>query len=151
MKMPSQWELDPTLIPRLRALWDEGHSTAAIGRRLGVSKNSVVGKAHRLDLPSRPTPIIRNGEKREPRPRIHRAHRRIDTLPPLQTQVKIVPVLTIVPEVEPPPPAPKLRGTCQFITSVARPWVFCDDGALFGKSWCSVHFDRVYTRRCEAA
>jgi hypothetical protein len=40
-------------IVRLRALWDEGHSTAEIGRRLGVSKNAVVGKAHRLDLPAR--------------------------------------------------------------------------------------------------
>ena len=41
---------DETII-RLRELWDEGHSTAEIGRRLGVSKNAVVGKAHRLDLP----------------------------------------------------------------------------------------------------
>ena len=39
-------------ILRLRALWDEGHSTAEIGRRLGISKNAVVGKAHRLDLPA---------------------------------------------------------------------------------------------------
>jgi len=36
-------------ILRLRALWDEGLSTAEIGRRLGVSKNAVVGKAHRLE------------------------------------------------------------------------------------------------------
>jgi GcrA cell cycle regulator len=28
---------------RLRMLWDEGLSTAEIGRRLGVSKNAVVG------------------------------------------------------------------------------------------------------------
>jgi len=28
-----------------------------IGRHLGVSKNAVVGKAHRLDLPGRPSPI----------------------------------------------------------------------------------------------
>jgi hypothetical protein len=44
-------------IVRLRTLWDEGLSTAEIGRRLGVSKNAVVGKAHRLDLPARPSPI----------------------------------------------------------------------------------------------
>jgi GcrA cell cycle regulator len=48
-------------IIRLRALWDEGHSTAEIGRRLSVSKNAVVGKAHRLDLPARPSPIRRDG------------------------------------------------------------------------------------------
>lgn len=45
------------MIPRLRSLWDEGLSTAEIGRRLGVSKNAVVGKAHRLYLPARPQPV----------------------------------------------------------------------------------------------
>ena len=34
----------------LRHLWAEDHSTAEIGRRLRMSKNAVVGKAHRLDL-----------------------------------------------------------------------------------------------------
>ena len=48
-------------ITRLRVLWDEGHSTAEIGRRMGVSKNAVVGKAHRMALPARPSPI-RRGE-----------------------------------------------------------------------------------------
>ena len=46
-------------IARLRALWDEGHSTAEIGRRMGVTKNAIVGKAHRLELPARPSPIRR--------------------------------------------------------------------------------------------
>lgn len=41
----------------LRRLWEEGHTTAEIGRRLNVSKNSIVGKAHRLDLIQRPSPI----------------------------------------------------------------------------------------------
>jgi hypothetical protein len=39
-------------IEQLRALWAEGHSTAEIGRRMGISKNAVVGKAHRLHLPA---------------------------------------------------------------------------------------------------
>jgi len=49
---PIEWT--PEVVLSLRQLWDEGHSTAEIGRRLGVSKNAVVGKAHRLDL-SRPS------------------------------------------------------------------------------------------------
>jgi len=44
-------------IVALRALWAEGLSTAEIGTRLGVSKNTVIGKAHRLHLPARPSPI----------------------------------------------------------------------------------------------
>ena len=71
---------DETIL-RLRSLWDEGHSTAEIGRRLGVSKNAVVGKAHRLGLPSRPSPIRREGGGRS-RPA---SPRRVigPTLPPL--------------------------------------------------------------------
>lgn len=45
----------------LRLLWAPGYGTKAIGAYLGFTKNAVVGKAHRLDLPSRPSPIIRDG------------------------------------------------------------------------------------------
>lgn len=54
-------EWNDETIARLRLLWDEGLSTAEIGRRLGVSKNAVVGKAHRMMLPPRPSPIRRDG------------------------------------------------------------------------------------------
>ena len=50
----------PELIATLQRLWQEGASTAEIGRQLGISKNAVVGKAHRLDLPARPSPIRRS-------------------------------------------------------------------------------------------
>ncbi|HEX2939463.1 MAG TPA: GcrA family cell cycle regulator [Rhodopila sp.] len=50
---------DEETIRLLRALWAEGLSTAEIGRRLGVSKNAIVGKAHRLDLDARPSHIRR--------------------------------------------------------------------------------------------
>lgn len=56
----------PTRISVLIALWDEGITTAEIGRRLGVTKNAVVGKAHRLGLPQRrpsapPKPVVIKG------------------------------------------------------------------------------------------
>jgi GcrA cell cycle regulator len=37
--------------------WAEGVTTAEIGRRLGCSKNSVIGRAHREDLELRPNAI----------------------------------------------------------------------------------------------
>lgn len=46
-------------IARLRELWQQGLSTAEIGRQLSVTKNAVVGKAHRLGLQARPSPIRR--------------------------------------------------------------------------------------------
>ncbi|HWX46920.1 MAG TPA: GcrA family cell cycle regulator [Roseomonas sp.] len=54
------------LIESLKALWNEGHSTAEIGRRLGVSKNAVVGKSHRLALPPRQSPIRRATAVQDP-------------------------------------------------------------------------------------
>jgi GcrA cell cycle regulator len=51
---------DEETIRLLRDLWTQGHSTAEIGRRLCVSKNAIVGKAHRLDLDARPSPIRRD-------------------------------------------------------------------------------------------
>lgn len=47
-------------ISALCRLWSDGLSAAEIGRRLEVSKNAVIGKAHRLGLPGRPSPIKRN-------------------------------------------------------------------------------------------
>jgi GcrA cell cycle regulator len=61
--MESIWT--PELIEQLSALWKEGLSTAEIGRRLNISKNAVVGKAHRLFLDPRPSPL-----KRPPAPRV---------------------------------------------------------------------------------
>ena len=55
MRGPSPWNDD--LDARLTSDWAAGFSTAEIGRRMGVSKNSVIGRAHRLQLPSRGSPI----------------------------------------------------------------------------------------------
>ena len=60
----SEFEWTDDTIRELRQLWSEGHSTAEIGRRMGVTKNAVVGKAHRLDLPARPSPIRTGGSPR---------------------------------------------------------------------------------------
>ncbi len=52
-------------VEELKKLWDQGLTTGEIGKALGVSKNAVVGKAHRLKLDSRPSPI-RRGEDELP-------------------------------------------------------------------------------------
>jgi GcrA cell cycle regulator len=59
---------DDETIRVLRDLWAEGLSTAEIGRRLSVSKNAIVGKAHRLELDARPSPIRRDSKPVAERP-----------------------------------------------------------------------------------
>jgi GcrA cell cycle regulator len=40
----------PERIAQLKLLWEEGVTTAEIGRRVGVTKNAVIGKVHRIGL-----------------------------------------------------------------------------------------------------
>ena len=52
-------------IDRLKAMWAEGSTASQIAEDLGgVSRNAVIGKAHRLGLESRPSPV-RAGEEKE--------------------------------------------------------------------------------------
>ena len=57
------FEWTPARVSTLIALWNEGLSTSVIGDRIGVTKNAVVGKVHRLKLPKRGSPI-----KQKPKP-----------------------------------------------------------------------------------
>ena len=50
-------------VARLKDLWDQGLPTAQIGKLLGFTKNAVVGKAHRIGLERRPSPIRRTSIK----------------------------------------------------------------------------------------
>ncbi len=45
------------MVEDLKVMWKQGLTTGEIGKRLGVSKNSIVGKVHRLQLDARPSPI----------------------------------------------------------------------------------------------
>ena len=45
------------MIEGLKKMWKKGLTTNEIAKELGVSKNSIVGKVHRLTLTSRPSPI----------------------------------------------------------------------------------------------
>ena len=47
----------------LKKLWNEGVATSRIGEQLGFTKNAVVGKAHRIGLERRPSPIRRTAVK----------------------------------------------------------------------------------------
>ena len=44
-------------IKKLKKLWSVGKTTAEIAKNLGMSKNSIIGKVHRLNLTVRPSPI----------------------------------------------------------------------------------------------
>ena len=143
-------------IERLKALWAEGHSTAEIGRRMGISKNAVVGKAHRLSLPARPSPIRR--ETRWPR---RRARRSRVARPPVAPRSTLPPVAP-----RPSPPrrsraaraaAPRwcgpsrgcrpTRTCCWPIGEPGQPgFRFCVSDAIAGKPYCPEHASVAYVK-----
>ena len=49
---------------QLRMLWRQGLSAGEIADMLGISRNAIIGKAHRLGLESRPSPIGMTRKKR---------------------------------------------------------------------------------------
>jgi GcrA cell cycle regulator len=126
-------------------LWADGLSTAKIGDAIGASKNAVVGKAHRLNLPMRKSPINRGGERAPIR--VQRV-REAATLPPLRSLVAPVPKLV------PLPAAPAIRiavvtlfrQPCQWPTNGGRPWRFCSDPTVAGKPYCPDHCAIAYRK-----
>tara|TARA_B100000989_G_scaffold6247_1_gene4347 strand:+ start:793 stop:1209 length:417 start_codon:yes stop_codon:yes gene_type:complete len=49
---------DSPKLKELEDLWKQGHPISKIGKMLGVSRNSIAGKAHRMGLPKRTSPIL---------------------------------------------------------------------------------------------
>lgn len=120
-----------SIISELRDLWTSGLPTSEIGRRLGSTKNAIVGKAHRLELPSRESPIGKSlltiEERRE---RVVECERRKTilrkgtTLPPLPSQIaEPVVVYTVPRPVAIAQPAPRRMAptTHRFELPPARP------------------------------
>ena len=57
-------------VEELKKMWDKGMTTGQIAKVLNVTKNSIIGKVHRLCLTARPSPIKKssNSEKKDTKP-----------------------------------------------------------------------------------
>lgn len=62
-------------IEQLKTMWEKGMTASQIAEELGgVSRNAVIGKAHRLGLQSRPSPVKANETPRKkPAPPVKKA------------------------------------------------------------------------------
>ena len=135
-------------ISTLRALWTDGHSTAEIGRRMGITKNAVIGKVHRLKLSGRPSPI----GTRPRAPRVKCVMRGQPTLSPAFRPAPVVAAprtsTTLTRPVTPPSIVLPTRGACQWPVGEPRAPGFrlCDAPALCGRPYCETHCRTAYAR-----
>lgn len=96
-------------IEALKAMWEAGKTASQIAEELGgVSRNAVIGKAHRLGLQARPSPV----KASEPAPE------------PVAAASEPEPVVEAAPEPEPEPepaPEPELEPEPVFAASPPPP------------------------------
>ena len=132
MENNSVW--DEKQLDKLKKLWDEGLPITKIGLKLGVSRNAIAGKAHRLGLPKRNSPISKSGDPRKNK-----------DVSNLETS-KELPLKILLREVEWsrnrccwPIGDPKLPG-----------FSFCGTSIMPGRPYCEEHSNLAYTTTRES-
>lgn len=122
--MSGPW--DDKKIAYLRDRWEKGDSGAVIGRALQVSKTSVIAKARRLGLESRPSPIKRLAA---------------DPPAPVTQTLPVAPRLLKPVKIQ--PPIFGRPGQCEFLSGKDKPWKRCDRSIDYGL-YCREHAARCY-------
>ena len=125
---------DDSKLKELKDLWKQGHPISKIGEMLGVSRNSIAGKAHRMGLPKRNSPIM-SSEKKQNSSNI--LENNIDN--------KIIPLKI------------KLRGVQWSRTKCCWPqgdpkqndFKFCGEDIFPGRPYCDKHSLLAYTNTRE--
>ena len=140
-------------IEQLRSLWHDGLSASQIATHLGgITRNAVIGKAHRLGLTGRPSPIknrVPGAPRPRPRrPRVERSHvhapRPAAASPMRRVELPLPPV-----ELEDMPGATILTLTdriCKWPIGDPRhpDFHFCGRASAEGLPYCIDHARRAY-------
>ena len=132
MENNSVW--DEQKLNKLKQLWDEGLPITKIGIEIGVSRNAIAGKAHRLGLPKRNSPISKSGDPRKNREKSSK------------NTIQQLPLKIMLREVEWsrnrccwPIGDPKLPG-----------FSFCGTSIIPGRPYCEEHSNLAYTNTRES-
>ena len=132
MENNSVW--DEEKLNKLKKLWDEGLPITKIGIEIGVSRNAIAGKAHRLGLPKRNSPISKSGDPRK--------NQEISS----KNTTQQLPLKIMLREVEWsrnrccwPIGDPKLPG-----------FSFCGTSIIPGRPYCEEHSNLAYTNTRES-
>lgn len=130
----------PNDLAQLRKLWGGPLSASKIGGLLGKSRNAVIGKAHRINLP----PVTSRGPAKwrpmakRTKPRKKTGQIRVFTPKPKPVRREPVPEpnslnLTLM-QLEP--------GQCKWPVNDGGPFLFCGHVRQPGTPYCEHHFAR---------
>lgn len=129
----------PDRVSRLTDLWGKGLSARLIGIELGITRNAVLGKAHRIGLDPRQSPIKNAKPYGEGQGRA-RDRKRLEKAQILGRQDES--------ERDYQRPLPKLSRNpgdkCQWIEGEPRHRNFCNSRTVEGTSWCPEHRAKVF-------
>lgn len=114
-------------LEQLKRLWAEGLSISQIGEALGVSRNAIAGKAHRMGLPKRPSPI--NKSKAE-----ESDANLVEDLQELPLRLELRQLVWSRSKCCWPTGDPKKNG-----------FLFCGKSVVPGKPYCLSHCQEAYT------
>ena len=120
-------------LDELKKLWAEGLSISQIGEALGVSRNAIAGKAHRMGLPKRPSPISKSKTEK--------------VQPVSNKEEQDLPLRLELRQLE------WSRSKCCWPTGDPKKngFVFCGDAVVPGKPYCLSHCQEAYTTSRDAS
>ena len=117
-------------LEELKKLWAKGLSISQIGEALGVSRNAIAGKAHRMGLPKRPSPISKTAKETK-KPAKPKPAAEPENLP---LRLELRKLKWSRSKCCWPSGDPKLSG-----------FTFCGDAVVPGKPYCLKHCEEAYT------
>lgn len=120
---------------KLRTLWMQSNprlSTLRLGEIFHVSKHSIIGVAHRMNLPPRDNPVKRRDGVPAKRPHANRGRPKAEVIKIMPADAPVLPTFSRVP--------------CQWPIGMPKQpgFHFCGGKALYGKPYCEEHCKRAY-------
>lgn len=142
-------------VEELKKMWDKGMTTGQIAKALNVTKNSIIGKVHRLCLTARPSPIKKSSDKTEKKATTPKQAKEVkkettksvskkETSVVAETEKKVAPVVE-----ETNIPLVKLDNhTCRWPMGDPRDEDFCFCGKRIktGQTYCEEHAAVAYVK-----